>query len=140
MDELGFALDTIDGRAFEDFAMAFLREEGYKIHESGGTGPDGGWDARVEMGSRHGISHVSKRKDWRRKLREDAKKVKELEDDRSEEYDLFVFVTSQEVQGNQQLEMKTRFERSTAGRSKSIIETISWERSDRISNSWRTTT
>lgn len=36
MDELEFALETIDGQRFEDFAMAFLREEGYEVHESGG--------------------------------------------------------------------------------------------------------
>lgn len=106
MDELEFALETIDGQRFEDFAMAFLREEGYEVHESGGAGADGGWDARIELGERNGIAHASKRKDWKRKLREDAKKVEQLEEDRGEEYDLLLFVTNQRVTGQQELEVE----------------------------------
>ncbi len=90
--------------------MAFLREEGFVVQESGGSGPDGGWDARVEMGDKHGIAHASKRKDWKRKLRQDAKKVKDLEDDRNEDYDLFVFVSSRGIQGDKQLEIEDEIE------------------------------
>lgn len=106
MDELEFALENIRGHAFEDFAMAFLREEGYQVHESGGSGPDGGWDARVKLGDRKGIAHASTQKTWKRKLRSDAKKVKDLENDRGEDYDLFVFVTNQDVGGDQELDME----------------------------------
>lgn len=106
MDELEFALETIDGQRFEDFVMAFLREEGYDVHESGGAGADGGWDARIELGERNGIAHASKRKDWKRKLREDAEKVEQLEEERDEEYDLLLFVTNQRVTGQQELKME----------------------------------
>lgn len=106
MDELEFALETIDGRRFEDFAMAFLREEGYKVHESGGSGADGGWDARIQLGDMTGIAHASIRNDWRRKLRDDAKKVRGLEEDRDQDYDILVFVTNQSVTGKQELEME----------------------------------
>lgn len=106
MDELEFALENIQGHTFEDFSMAFLREEGYQVHESGGSGPDGGWDARVELGDREGIAHASTQKTWKRKLRNDAEKVKDLEDDQGEDYDLFVFVTNQDVGGHQELDME----------------------------------
>ncbi|MGQ3722722.1 restriction endonuclease [Natrialba aegyptia] len=106
MDELEFALENIDGHAFEDFAMAFLREEGYDVHESGGSGPDGGWDAQIELGGRTGIAHASVQKRWKRKLRSDAEKVADLEEDRGEDYDLLVFVTNQDVGGSQELDME----------------------------------
>lgn len=106
MDELEFALENIGGHAFEDFAMAFLREQGYSVHESGESGPDGGWDAQIELGSRNGIAHASVQETWRRKLRNDAEKVATLEEDRGEDYDLFVFVTNQDVGGSQELDME----------------------------------
>lgn len=43
MDKLELALEIIDGQRFEDFAIAFLREEGYEVHESGGS--DSRWNA-----------------------------------------------------------------------------------------------
>jgi hypothetical protein len=106
MDKLEFALDNINGHAFEDFAMAFLREEGYSVHESGASGPDGGWDAQVELGDRTGIAHASVQQTWKRKLRDDAEKVEELESDRDNDYDIFVFVTNQDVGGSQELDMQ----------------------------------
>jgi hypothetical protein len=106
MDELEFALENIAGYAFEDFAMALLREQGYSVHESGESGPDGGWDAQIELGSRNGIAHASVQETWRRKLRNDAEKVADLEEDRGEDYDLFVFVTNQDVGGSQELDME----------------------------------
>ncbi|QCS44384.1 restriction endonuclease [Natrinema versiforme] len=107
MDELEFALENINGHAFEDFAMAFLRENGYDdVHESGGSGPDGGWDAQIELGGRTGIAHASVQKRWKRKLRSDAEKVADLEEGRGEDYDLLVFVTNQDVSGSQELDME----------------------------------
>lgn len=44
------------------------------------------------------------RSDWRIKLREDAQKVAELEDQRGDGYDIFVFVTSQRVTCSQWLQ------------------------------------
>lgn len=110
MDELEFALEKISGGAFEDFSMDFLRAQGYTVHESGSQGRDGGWDARIELGDRDGIAHVSKRKDWRVKLRDDAKKVEKLEEERGEDYDLFVFVTNRHVSGEQELEMEAEIQ------------------------------
>lgn len=106
MDDLEFALSNIRGHAFEDFAMAFLWEQGYSVHESGESGPDGGWDAQLELGGRTGIAHASVQKRWRRKLRSDAEKVADLEEDRGEDYDLLVFVTNQDVGGSQELDME----------------------------------
>ena len=110
MDELEFALEKISGRAFEDFSMDFLRAQGCTVHESGSQGRDGGWDARIELGDREGIAHVSKRKDWRVKLRDDAEKVEKLEEESGENYDLFVFVTNRHVSGEQELEMEAEIQ------------------------------
>lgn len=106
MGDLEFALEKIHGHVFEDFAMAFLREEGYSVHESGAAGPDGGWDAQIKLGDREGIAHASVQKTWKRKLRSDAEKVADLEEELDEDYDLFVFVTNQDVGGNQELDMQ----------------------------------
>lgn len=108
MDDLEFALVKIRGHPFEAFAMAYLREQGYQVHESGSSGPDGGWDARVELGDRNGIAHASVQETWRQKLRSDAEKVANLEEQRGEDYDLFVFVTNQDVGGVQQLDLEDR--------------------------------
>lgn len=110
MDELEFALEKISGDAFEEFGMDFLRAIGYTVHESGSQGRDGGWDARIKLGDREGIAHVSKRKDWRVKLRDDAEKVEMLEEGRNEDYDLFVFVTNRHVSGEQELEMEAEIQ------------------------------
>jgi len=85
----------------------FLREQGYdNVHQSGESGPDGGWDAQVELGDRTGIAHASVQNTWRRKLRSDAKKVADLEEDRGENYDLLVFVTNRDVGGVQEMDMQ----------------------------------
>lgn len=110
MDELEFALENIDGGTFEDFAMAFLRADGYDVHESGGSGADGGWDARVRIGGNEGIVHASTQRRWKRKLRTDAKKVESLEETRGADYDLLVFVTNQDIQGAQELAMEAEIE------------------------------
>lgn len=107
MDELEFALEKIGGHAFEDFAMAFLREQGYdNVHQSGESGPDGGWDAQIDLGDRTGIAHASVQETWKRKLRSDAEKVADLEEDRGEDYDLLVFVTNRDVSGVQEMDMQ----------------------------------
>lgn len=106
MDELDYALETVDGTDFEKLAGAFLRTRGYEVKESGVHGRDGGWDARIRIDDRTGIAHASVQDDWRPKLRKDAEKVAELEDDRDEDYELFVFVTNQEATGQQELDME----------------------------------
>lgn len=106
MDELEYALASIRGHPFENFAMAYLREQGYNVHESGRSGPDGGWDGQVELGGREGIAHASVQETWRQKLRSDAEKVEDMEEERGEDYDLFVFVTNQDVGGRQELDME----------------------------------
>ena len=110
MDELEFALLEIGGTPFEEFSMDYLRSQGYRVHESGGQGRDGGWDARIELGGERGIAHVSTRKDWKVKLRNDAEKVKELEEESGEEYDIFVFITNRHVSGEQELEIESEIE------------------------------
>ncbi|MDB9250056.1 restriction endonuclease [Halorubrum ezzemoulense] len=107
MDELEFALLNIGGTSFEEFSMDYLRAQGYEVHESGSQGRDGGWDARIELGDQKGIAHASKRKDWRVKLRDDAEKVEELEEERDEDYDIFVFLTNRHVSGEQELEIES---------------------------------
>jgi hypothetical protein len=105
MDDLEFALANIRGHPFENFAMAYLREQGYDVHESGRSGRDGGWDAQVELGDQKGIAHASVQETWKRKLRSDAEKVADLEEERGEDYDILVFVTNQEVSGSQERSM-----------------------------------
>lgn len=106
MDELEYAIETINGTPFEEFAMAFLRVEGYEVHESGISGKDGGWDAQVSADGQTGIAHASTRQDWKTKIREDADDVESLEEELDEEYDLFVFVTNQGITGAQELSIK----------------------------------
>lgn len=107
MDELEYALSNISGTSFEEFAMDYLRAQGYEVHESGSQGRDGGWDARIKLGDQSGIAHASKRKDWRVKLRDDAEKVENLEEERDESYDIFVFLTNRHVSGEQELEIES---------------------------------
>lgn len=106
MDDLEYAVDKIRGDPFETFATSYLRVREYTVIESGSNGPDGGWDARVEVGDQTGIAHASVRKDWKRKIREDAQSVKQLEEESGEEYDLFIFVTNQEVNGSTYIQIK----------------------------------
>ncbi|WP_207587188.1 restriction endonuclease [Halomontanus rarus] len=110
MDELDYALETVDGTTFETLSAAFLRALGYEVKESGPHGTDGGWDARISMNGRSGIAHASVRNDWRRKLRDDAEKVADLEADRGDDYDIFAFVTNQQVTGQQELDMEDEIE------------------------------
>lgn len=110
MNELEYALFTINGTPFERLASDFLRVSGYEVHESGLKGTDGGWDARVEAGDHHGIAHASVRNDWRAKIREDASSMQELEDEQDKDYNLFVYVTNQEVTGQQELDMEAEIQ------------------------------
>lgn len=107
MDQLEFALSQVGGTAFETFAMDFLRSQGYDVHESGNQGRDGGWDARVAIAGQKGIAHASVRNDWRAKLRNDADKVADLEENETGSYNIFVFVTNQHVSGEQELKMQS---------------------------------
>jgi hypothetical protein len=106
MDELEFALETVGNTQFERFSAAFLRAEGYDVHESGASGADGGWDARIELGDRNGIAHASTSNRWKRKLRTDAEKVAELEAENEAEYDILAFLTTQQVSGQTELDME----------------------------------
>lgn len=106
MDELEFTLEKIGPTPFEKLAMAFLRNKGYTVNESGLSAADGGWDARVSINNQHGIAHASTQTNWARKLREDAKKVSDLEDGRADGYDIFIFITNQEVRGRDQLDLE----------------------------------
>lgn len=110
MDELEYALDTISGTPFEKLAADFLRVSDYEVHESGLKGTDGGWDARVELGTRRGIAHASTASKWRQKIRSDADSIRDLEAERGEDYDLFVFVTNQAVSGQQELDIEAEIE------------------------------
>ncbi|ELZ78108.1 hypothetical protein C455_10513 [Haloferax larsenii JCM 13917] len=50
------------------------------------------------------------RKDWRTKLREDAKKVKALEDNEGTSFDILVFVTNKHVGGQQEINIRDEIE------------------------------
>jgi hypothetical protein len=106
MNELTYALETVDEETFEGLAAAFLRSRGYRTREVGVAEALGGWNARVEMRVRSGIAHASIAEDWRRQLREDAATLKEIEEERDERYHLFVFVTNQDVTGQQEFDME----------------------------------
>lgn len=106
MDDLEFALEKIGSTRFEQLAAAYLRLQGYDVHESGHSAADGGWDARVSINGQDGIAHASVRSDWRQKIREDAESVSDLEKEKGDEYDLLVFVTNQKVTGQQELDME----------------------------------
>jgi hypothetical protein len=106
VDKLEWAVDTIDGAAFEKIAGEILRHEGYDTHESGVIGADGGWDAKIEIGEKTGIGHASTSSNWRRKLRSDAEKVKKLEKEENKSYNILVFITNQNVTGQKELDIE----------------------------------
>lgn len=106
MNELDYALETVDQATFENLAAAFLRSRGYRTKEIGVSETLEGWNARVAMRVRSGIAHASIAEDWREQLRADAAKLKEMEEERNERYHLFVFVTNQDVSGQQEFDME----------------------------------
>ncbi len=106
MNELDYALETADGRTFRNLSAAFLRSRGYRIPESGDDGP-----TRVWMEDLTGFASASVRRDWRRKLREDAEEAERLEEDREGSDDLLVFVTNRTVTGLQRLDVEREIER-----------------------------
>lgn len=110
MDKLQYALDDIEGKPFERFVADFLRQEGYNIHESGRTGTDGGWDGRVTVSDKEGIYHASTEQRPKSKLRHDAERVADLEDRTDENFDLFLFVTNQNVTGEQEIVLEDEIE------------------------------
>ncbi|WP_154019120.1 hypothetical protein [Halococcus agarilyticus] len=105
--QLEFALEQSNGEDFEKLAPGFLKQKDYEIKTSGVKGTDGGWDAFVELRDRSGIAHASVRKDWRQKLREDARSSEELEDELESDFDVFIFVTTREPTGQQELDLRT---------------------------------
>lgn len=106
MNELDYALETVDEGTFENLAAAFLRSRGYRTREIGVSDAFEGWNARVAMRVRSGIAHASIAEDWREQLREDAEKLKRMEEENDERYHLFVFVTNQDVTGQQEFDME----------------------------------
>lgn len=106
MNELDYALETVDQGTFENLAAAFLRSRGYRTKEIGVSETLDGWNARVAMRVRSGIAHASIAEDWRAQLRADAEKLKQMEEERDERYHLFVFVTNQDVSGQQEFDME----------------------------------
>lgn len=106
MNELDYALETVDQATFENLAAAFLRSRGYRTKEIGVSETLEGWNARVAMRVRSGIARASTAEDWRERLRADAAKLKEMEEERNERYHLFVFVTNRDVSGQQEFDME----------------------------------
>lgn len=104
MEALDYVIDTADGETFTNLAAAFVRSRGYRTKEF--RAHTGDWSARVWMRARPGIACASVQTDWREQLRSSARKVKRIERDRDTEYDLFVFVTNQDVTGLQEFEME----------------------------------
>lgn len=96
------ALLRIQPDTLEQLASDVLSVYGYDVNPSGTQGTDGGRDAYVTIGDRPGIAHYSKQKTWRQKLRKDASKA----EDHDREYEIFVFVTNQEVTGQQEMDMR----------------------------------
>lgn len=101
-----YEVAQVGATTLEKLAPYLLIEEGFDVHSSGTEGPDGGWDAEVEIGGMSGIAHMSTASRWRKKLRRDASKVNDLENRRGVDYDLFVFVTNQSVTGEQELQLR----------------------------------
>ena len=108
MKALDYAIDTVDEETFANLAAAFIRSRGYRTKEGIERGE---WGARVWMRARPGIACASVAPDWRAELRASARKVKRLERDGNTEYELFVFVTNQDVTGLQEFEIEDEIRR-----------------------------
>lgn len=108
MKELEYAIEVADEGTFENVAAAFVRSRGYRTKEF--RADTGEWSARIWMRARPGIACASVAEDWREALRSSARKVKRLEREGGEEYDLFVFVTNRDITGLQEFEMEDEIE------------------------------
>jgi hypothetical protein len=115
MKALDYAIDTVDEETFADLAAAFIRSRGYRTKEGIERGE---WGARVWMRARPGIACASVAPDWRAELRASARKVKRLERDGNTAYELFVFVTNQDVTGLQEFEIEDEIRREYGWRLK----------------------
>jgi hypothetical protein len=96
-----YRLSEIEDGQLERLAIDLLtRTSQYRgVDPQGGRGKDGGKDGLL-LDSPHGrniIVHVSRREDWRQKLKEDLDKAV----DHDRDYDTFVYVTNQIITGNQ---------------------------------------
>jgi len=100
--DVEYALSKVGTDIFEKLASDVLRDYGYEVNPSGVQGTDAGRDAFVEINGEPGIAHYSTQKSWRRKLRKDAGKAA----DHEEEYEWFVYVTNQAVTGQQEADMR----------------------------------
>ena len=89
--DLEIALEKVDADTFEKPAADILSERGYDVSPTEGTGADGGRDADLQRGDETGVAHFTTRKDWKQKLRTDAKKTA----NRDLDCDFVVFVMNQ---------------------------------------------
>lgn len=96
-----YRLSEIGDGPLERLAIDLLtRTDQYRgVDPQGGRGKDGGKDGLLLNGpdGTNLIVHVSRREDWRRKLRKDLGKAA----DHNRDYGTFVYVTNQIITGNQ---------------------------------------
>lgn len=92
------AIRDIDADDWEHLCSDILRADDYDVKPTAtGRGGDGGKDALISRGGRDGIAHYTTRKKSRTKskLKKDAEKA--VAHDR--DYEIFVFMTNQEISG-----------------------------------------
>ncbi len=95
-----YRLSEIEDSQLERLAIDLLtRTPQYRgVDPQGGRGKDGGKDGLLlDSGNGNIIVHVSRREDWRQKLRDDLDKAA----DHDRDYNTFVYVTNQIITGNQ---------------------------------------
>lgn len=96
-----YRLSEIDNGPLERLALDLLtRTDQYRgVDPQGGRGKDGGKDGLLlnGPGRKNVIVHVSRREDWKQKLKIDLGKAA----DHNRSYDTFVYVTNQIISGNQ---------------------------------------
>ncbi len=96
-----YRLSEINARPLEDLAIDLLtRTRQYRgVDPQGGRGKDGGKDGLLldGPGRKNIIVHVSRRENWKQKLKEDLNKAA----GHSRDYDIFVYVTNRTITGNQ---------------------------------------
>lgn len=84
-----------DGAQLEEMVSDLLVREGYEVDPTGTRGQDNGRDALLARGDEVGVLHCSITERVEGKLKEDAEKA----NDRPEEFDFFVFGTTQDIAG-----------------------------------------
>lgn len=84
-----------DGAQLEELVADLLAREGYNVDPTGTRGPDGRRDALLQRDGEIGILHCSIEERLEGKTKEDAKKAA----DRPEDFDFFIFGTTQNPAG-----------------------------------------